>query len=161
MITFQPIDLESKDIFTHYLARDSLVLSDMSFANCFIWRNARDICFAQVQDCLVIQTRYEGKNPYIFYPIGDGDKQGALKMCKEFYAQNNLALEIRALNATQAKHIHAEFGIQPQENRDRFDYGYNAENITRKKIISTFSCKSIRTLCLRRFLHTMQRKLCK
>ena len=129
MIAFQPIDLESKDIFTHYLARDSLVLSDMSFANCFIWRNARDICFAQVQDCLVIQTRYEGKNPYIFYPIGDGDKQGALKICKEFYAQNNLALEIHALNATQAKHIHAEFGIQPQENRDRFDYVYNVPEL--------------------------------
>lgn len=129
MITFTSISLESKDIFNHYLAQDNLVLSDMSFANCFIWRNAREITFAQVQDTLVIQTRYEGKNPYIFYPIGGGDKQAVIELCKKFYQQNNLPLEIHALNTLQAEQIKTHYNIQPNQNRDRFDYVYNVPEL--------------------------------
>ena len=129
MITFKSISLESKDIFNHYLTKDNLVLSDMSFTNCFIWRNAREISFAEVQDNLVIQTRYEGKNPYIFYPIGNGDKKTTLEMCKEFYKQHNLPLEIHALNAAQAQQIETQYNIKPKENRDRFDYVYNVPEL--------------------------------
>lgn len=129
MIAFKNISLESKDIFNHYLAKDNLIISDMSFANCFIWRNAREISFSEVQDCLVIQTRYEGKNPYIFYPIGSGDKREALIICKKHYEAQNLPLEIHALNTTQAGQIQTHYNIKPQENRDRFDYVYNVPEL--------------------------------
>ncbi|NHA19740.1 hypothetical protein FBF44_03045, partial [Helicobacter pylori] len=67
---FEEITLAHKDLFSRFLQTQKIVLSDVSFTNCFLWQHARLIQVAVIRDCLVIQTTYKNQKPFYFYPIG-------------------------------------------------------------------------------------------
>ncbi|WP_066387727.1 DUF2156 domain-containing protein [Helicobacter himalayensis] len=127
---FCKIELKDKEIFDKYLTQDNLALSDINFTNCYMWRYAREISFAEVAGNLIIKTQYPNQAPYIFYPIGDGDKRASLdSVLQEFKAQN-LNLQIRALNKEQASELGQFYPhAKPVANRDKFDYIYNVSEL--------------------------------
>lgn len=127
---FCKIELKHKEIFDKYLAQDNLALSDINFTNCYMWRHAREISFAEVAGNLIIKTQYPAQAPYIFYPIGSGDKKASLdSMLQEFKAQN-LSLQIRALSKEQASELEQFYPhAKPVANRDKFDYIYSVSEL--------------------------------
>lgn len=106
--------------------------SDMLFGNLYIWHFSRDISYAILNDCLVIKTKFPNeKYPFIFYPIGLGDRQKTIKDVMDYFLSNNMKFAIKSLEPYQKyeleKNMPNIFDISP--NRDRFDYIYNVSDL--------------------------------
>lgn len=106
--------------------------SDMLFGNLYIWHFSRDISYAILNDCLVIKTKFPNeKYPFIFYPLGLGDRQKTIKDVMDYFLSNNMKFAIRSLEPYQKyeleKNMPNIFDISP--NRDRFDYIYNVSDL--------------------------------
>lgn len=106
--------------------------SDMLFGNLYIWHFSRDISYAILNDCLVIKTKFPNeKYPFIFYPLGLGDRIKAIKDVMDYFLSNNMKFAIKSLEPHQKyeleKNMPNIFDISP--NRDRFDYIYNVSDL--------------------------------
>lgn len=132
MIEFLPITLDAQEVFRRYMARDNIALSDMNFTNCFMWRHAREIHYGVLEDTLVIQTRYEGSEPFVFFPIGVDSHTHALHILELLRAHYNalgFPLHLASLSKEQASAIDSHFGVESVAVRERFDYIYNVAQL--------------------------------
>ncbi len=123
---FEKITLAHKDLFSRFLSAQKIVLSDVSFTNCFLWQHARLIQVAVVRDCLVIQTTYENQKPFYFYPIG----KNAFECVKELLKLEK-NLRFHSLTLEQKDDLKDNFvGVFDfTYNRDRSDYVYSIEEL--------------------------------
>jgi len=72
MITFKDIEIDDKPIIDGYLNTCYKTISELTFANMFIWRKPYQIKWAIVRECLVIH--YHSKYDVgASFPIGKGD----------------------------------------------------------------------------------------
>ena len=129
---FLPINIYSKDIVNSFFNMQRIEASDMLFGNLYIWHFSRDISYAILNDCLVIKTKFPNeKYPFIFYPLGLGDRQKTIKDVMDYFLSNNMKFAIRSLEPHQKyeleKNMPNIFDISP--NRDRFDYIYNVSDL--------------------------------
>lgn len=129
---FLPINIYSKDIVKSFFDMQRIEASDMLFGNLYIWHFSRDISYAILNDCLVIKTKFPNeKYPFIFYPIGLGDRQKTIKDVMDYFLSNNMKFAIKSLEPYQKyeleKNMPNIFDISP--NRDRFDYIYNVSDL--------------------------------
>ena len=129
---FLPINIYSKDIVKSFFDMQRIEASDMLFGNLYIWHFSRDISYAILNDCLVIKTKFPNeKYPFIFYPLGLGDRQKTIKDVMDYFLSNNMKFAIRSLEPYQKyeleKNMPNIFDISP--NRDRFDYIYNVSDL--------------------------------
>ncbi|PAF44592.1 phosphatidylglycerol lysyltransferase domain-containing protein [Helicobacter sp. 11S02629-2] len=133
-IVFKEISLENKDLIKSYLAKETFLISDITFGNLFIWRHARKIEYAIVKDCLIIKTTYEGKNPFIFFPIGEGDKKQALLDLKTYFQSSGERLELHSVESKNLELLKELFPDAKVElNRDRSDYVYVTKELIELK----------------------------
>lgn len=129
-IHFKQITLSDKNTIQQYLKQDSFMISDISFGNLFIWRHSRLIEWAILHDCLIIQTTYEGENPFVFFPIGAGDKLSALKKLKNYYDSKGIPFCFHSLEKHNLVMLESIFGtLDSKLNRDRSDYIYLTQNL--------------------------------
>ncbi|RDU72784.1 DUF2156 domain-containing protein [Helicobacter aurati] len=129
-ISFKEITLCDKEIISTYLRQDPFMISDVSFGNLFLWRLARKIEFAIIHECLVIKTTYPDKNPFVFFPIGAGDKHLCLQALKHYCDFLAIPLEFHSIEQKNIAILRDVFGdIQPVFNRDRSDYIYLTKNL--------------------------------
>lgn len=129
---FLPINIYSKDIVKSFFDMQRIEASDMLFGNLYIWHFSRDISYAILNDCLVIKTKFPNeKYPFIFYPLGLGDRQKTIKDVMDYFLSNNMKFAIKSLEPYQKyeleKNMPNIFDISP--NRDRFDYIYNVSDL--------------------------------
>lgn len=129
MIEYKRISLEDKDIFQKYLKKDFFYISDISFGNLFIWHKAREIAYAIVEGCLVIQTTYENKTPFYFFPIGEGDKTSCIESLIQDCALKNQKLEFHSLEEKNVNFLKENFTFNFSLNRDRSDYVYDIREL--------------------------------
>lgn len=130
MIEFKQVSLEDKQIIESFIFAEDFMISDITFGNLFIWRFARQIRWAILYDCLIIETTYKGKPPFVFFPIGSGDKIKALKALQEHYLKQDLSLEFHSLELKNLEIIKDTFeDVKFFLNRDRSDYVYLTQNL--------------------------------
>jgi len=72
MINFKEIEISDKPIIDGYLNTCFKTISELTFANMFIWRKPYEIKWAIVRDCLVIHYRSK-YDVGASFPIGKGD----------------------------------------------------------------------------------------
>lgn len=130
-IEFKEIDLQDKIIVQHYLTQDNFMISDIAFGNLFIWRLARTIEFAILCDCLVIKTTYQDRNPFFFFPIGNGDKVACIRHLHSYCKDLDITFEFHSL---EKKNLDFLLSVYPNNtkyflNRDRSDYIYLTKNL--------------------------------
>lgn len=129
-IVFREITLGDRGLICTYLGQESFMISDISFGNLFLWRHARKIEFAVIHECLVIKTTYPNKPPFVFFPIGAGDKLCCLRVLKSYFASLGLPLEFHSLEASSVEMLNCVFGaVEARLNRDRSDYIYLTSNL--------------------------------
>lgn len=66
---WKPIGIEDKELLTSFFISHSILVSDLTFTNLYLWHYARHISYIILNDCLVIKTQYPDDEPFIFYPI--------------------------------------------------------------------------------------------
>lgn len=129
---FTPIDIYSKDIIKDFFNMQRIEASDMLFGNLYIWHFSRDISYAILNDCLVIKTKFPNEPyPFIFYPLGLGDRIHTIRDVMEYFLENDMKFSIRSLESYQKDELELMmpnmFDISP--NRDRFDYLYSVADL--------------------------------
>ncbi len=130
-IAFKEITLQDKMIISTFLQQENFMISDIAFGNLFIWRLARKIEFAIIENCLVIKTTYPNQKPFVFFPIGMGDKIRCIKILQQYFYAQNMPLEFHSLEKNNLNTLIHIFGnnIHYNLNRDRSDYIYNTTNL--------------------------------
>jgi len=132
---WKPIDITDKELIESYTKGFHIDVSDLPFTNLFIWHFSRAISYVIHNDTLLIKTTYPNQSPFIFYPIGDGDKKGTLLEVKKYFSQNNFPFIIKSLTNAQADEL-LSLGIgsfEIRKNRDRFDYIYDITELIELK----------------------------
>lgn len=129
---FLPIDINSKDIIKEFFNSQRIEASDMLFGNLYIWHFSRDIEYALIDDCLVIKTKFsDEKYPFIFYPLGLGDRFAAIKKTMDYFLDNKIPFSFRSLETYQKNELESNMPnmFDIVSNRDRFDYLYNVSDL--------------------------------
>ncbi len=122
---FKEITLSDRDLIQSFLNVQDYQISDISFGNLFLWKSARKIAYTILQGCLVIQTTYANQMPFYFFPIGGGDKLGALHELLAYCRQHDQILEFHSLQKDWLEFLQAHFKLESFLNRDRSDYIYH------------------------------------
>lgn len=129
---FSSININSKNIITEFFHAQRIEASDLSFGNLYIWHFSREICYAILHDCLVVKTKFsDEKHPFIFYPIGLGDKKHAISDMMEYFLDNQMPFSIRSIEGVYKDELASLFPdtFEIVANRDRFDYLYNVKDL--------------------------------
>lgn len=129
---FFDIDISAKETIKSFFNAQRVEASDMLFGNLYIWHFSRTIRYAITHDCLVVLTKFPNESyPFIFYPLGSGDRKGAIAAMQEYFLDNQMPFSIRSLETDQSAELAQFFpnAFEITPNRDRFDYIYNVNEL--------------------------------
>lgn len=128
---FIPLNIDSKNIINDFFKKSYIQASDALFGNLYIWHFSRKIEYVILHECLVIITTYPNNLPFIFYPLGEGDRKKAIQNLIEYFSSINIPLCIHSMEISQKEEL---ISFMPdtftiEQNRDRFDYLYSVEDL--------------------------------
>ena len=125
------LDLSHKALLEPFTKQEGRWLSDTNFTNMFMWRHSREILFCIFDNQLIIQTQYPTQTPFVFYPLGQGDKKPIITALIEHYASLGLNLEFHSLQKDEAESLQRDFPnrFEFTQRRDRFEYIYNTQEL--------------------------------
>lgn len=129
---FFDIDISTKETIKSFFSAQRVEASDMLFGNLYIWHFSRTIRYAITHDCLVVLTKFPNESyPFIFYPLGSGDRKGAIATMQEYFLDNQMPFSLRSLESYQSAELENLFpnAFEITPNRDRFDYIYNVNEL--------------------------------
>lgn len=129
---FFDIDISTKETIKSFFSAQRVEASDMLFGNLYIWHFSRTIRYAITHDCLVVLTKFPNESyPFIFYPLGSGDRKGAITAMQEYFLDNQMPFSLRSLESYQSAELAQFFpnAFEITPNRDRFDYIYNVNEL--------------------------------
>lgn len=129
---FFDISLDSKRVIDEFFHAQRIEASDMLFGNLYIWHFSRTIKYALIDDCLVVWTKFPNEpHPFIFFPLGRGNRKGAIEKMKEYFLDNKMPFSLRSLEPYQSAELENLFpnSFEITPNRDRFDYIYNIDEL--------------------------------
>lgn len=131
MIEFKALGLEDRALLLPFTNAKNRHIADTNFTNMFMWRHAREISYAIVQNQCIIQTQYPNMNPFVFYPLGDGNKKPIIELLLKHYAHLGLPLEFASMQKHECEELEGEFGdmFEIEPRRDRFDYIYHTHEL--------------------------------
>ncbi len=132
---WKPIDIEDRAILERYFSAQDLHVSDFSFTNLYLWHFSRSISYAIVDGLLCIKTQYHGEQPFLFYPLGQGDKRAVIEQLMERFDSHAIPFSFRSLNLKMTQELERLFPARFEfiHNRDRSDYIYAVEELIELK----------------------------
>lgn len=129
---FLPFDINAKSVIQSFFNAQYIQASDLLFGNLYIWHFSREIKYILIDDCLVVLTKFSNEDfPFIFYPLGNGDKKSAIVKIKEYFLDNKMPFSLRSLESYQCDELQTLFpnSFEITLNRDRFDYVYRIDDL--------------------------------
>lgn len=131
---FVPYDINANAVIEPFFNAQYIQASDMLFGNLYIWHFSREIKYIIIDDCLVILTKFSDEQfPFIFYPLGQGDRASAISKVKAYFLDNKMPFSLRSLEQYQSEELQRFFpdSFEISLNRDRFDYVYRIDDLIR------------------------------
>jgi hypothetical protein len=131
---WKKVDLEDRNTIESYFKLKKCGLSDFTFTNLFIWKNARDISYKIKDGSLIIKSQYPNEEPYIFTPFGSRELKKVILDLKDEFEKDGHKLQIKSISPSQKEELEKHFlELDIVENRDRFDYIYSIPELTELK----------------------------
>ncbi|WP_253205402.1 DUF2156 domain-containing protein [Clostridium estertheticum] len=134
---FKRLTIEDKEIFEKYIYPYKFLSCEYSFTTLYIWREACDICFTVYKDALIIKKMdFEGRY-YFMQPLGYNKEnlKELIDVLMDYKKENNMEFVFKDLDESfmeEIKDIYEDVrGICIKEDRDNFDYLYEAEKLTK------------------------------
>lgn len=133
---FKKLTLEDKKIFDKYIYPYKFLSCEYSFTTLYIWKDACDVKFTIYKNALIIKKKdFEG-NYYFMKPLGykDEDLQDIIKTLLEYKTKHNMKYIFKDLEEEFVEKI-KKFCCDDakkaciKEDRDNFDYLYEAEKL--------------------------------
>lgn len=127
MVDFKPITIKDKEIYEKYLKESLPRGCNFSFANVFFWGEQK---IAEFGGTILTFSRF-GKHLVYPYPIGNGDKQAAIKALMADAAERSIPLRLSGLLKEECEKLEAMFPavFDFKENRDGEDYVYDINDL--------------------------------
>ncbi|WP_152751253.1 DUF2156 domain-containing protein [Clostridium estertheticum] len=134
---FKRLTIDDKEIFEKYIYPYKFLSCEYSFTTLYIWREACDICFTVYKDALIIKKMdFEGRY-YFMQPLGYNKEnlKELIDVLMDYKKENNMEFVFKDLDESfmeEIKDIYGDVrGICIKEDRDNFDYLYEAEKLTK------------------------------
>lgn len=135
-INFREITIEDKDWIKARLAEDDDNSCERSFTTIFLYRRLYKAQMADILGCCVLRCIYKTMRenvPYwtYYFPIGAGDKQGALKIMLELCQQEGIPLHLEPITVKERELLLEWFPgrFLIESNRNCYDYIYSREKL--------------------------------
>ncbi|MBU3158408.1 DUF2156 domain-containing protein [Clostridium frigoris] len=135
MMIFKRLTIEDKEIFEKYIYPYKFLSCEYSFTTLYIWREACDICFTIYKDSLIIKKMdFEGRY-YFMQPLGYNKEKlkELIDALIDYKKENNMEFVFKDIDEEfmeEIKNIYGDAkGICIKEDRDNFDYLYEAEKL--------------------------------
>lgn len=135
-INFREITIEDKDWIKARLADDNDNSCERSFTTIFLYRRLYKAQMADIMGCCVLRCIYKTMRenvPYwtYYFPIGAGDKQGALKIMLELCQQEGIPLHLEPITVKERELLLEWFPgrFLIESNRNCYDYIYSREKL--------------------------------
>ncbi|MGH4121110.1 DUF2156 domain-containing protein [Clostridium sp.] len=137
MMIFKRLVIEDKDILENFINPYKFLSCEYSFTTLYIWRKACDVCFTTYKDALIIKKKdFEGKY-YFMQPLGYNKEnlKEIIKELMEYKTERNMDYLFKDLDEEfmrEIKDIYDDHDVKClciKEDRDNFDYLYEAEKL--------------------------------
>ena len=127
MITFEPITIDQKELYTPYLRCGSHRGCAYSFVNLFLWGKQKA---AIVEGNLVVFSQYDRKSVYLF-PAGCGDPEKTLNAICQDAQQRGIPCRLVSLSQEDCALLEQLYPgrLRCHFDRDAFDYVYPIEKM--------------------------------
>ncbi|MEA4825675.1 MAG: phosphatidylglycerol lysyltransferase domain-containing protein [Clostridium sp.] len=132
---FKKLTLEDKELFEKYINPYKFLSCEYSFTTLYIWKDACEIQYAIYKDALIIKKKdFEG-NYHFMQPLGyrEEDLQDILEHLAQYKKENNMDYVFKDLEEDFIEKVKAlcagEQYMYIEEDRDNFDYLYEAEKL--------------------------------
>lgn len=127
----KPVTIADKEIFDSYFKDASILNSESTFTNLFMWQVPYNIRYAIIDGCLCIFAKHNDRPESVNFPFGDGDAESALKKILDYFKFMGNPPKIRLYGQSQKefveKHFPDTFHFKP--DIDAADYVYNIDDL--------------------------------
>ena len=127
--------IEDKNVFEKFIYPYKFLSCEYSFTTLYIWREACDVCFTIYKGALIIKKKdFEGKY-YFMQPLGysKGNLKEIIDALMDYKTENNMEYLFKDLDEGVMEEIRDIYDdvndICIKEDRDNFDYLYEAEKL--------------------------------
>lgn len=134
-MNFRKLTLEDRELINKYIHPYKFLSCEYSFTTLYIWKDLCDIQFALYKDALIIKKMdFEG-NYHFMQPLGykEEDLKELLEHLWQYKSENNMRYVFKDLEEEFIEKIKSlsieDQEIYIKEDRDNFDYLYEAEKL--------------------------------
>lgn len=137
MISFKPIDLNTKDLYQHYYQQIHNEVSELTFTNLYMWRNKYHFKYAVIGDYFWILNETDDGRWFFSPPIGDynDDLEKSIILLQAYLINEGHPFIIKKAGTQVLEQLLQldGFKIEHQANLDAFDYIYDFESLCELK----------------------------
>jgi len=126
---FKELSLEDKSLFDRMFTQYPPQISEFTFTNLFIWRNAYQIEISRLQNFLCLFAK-KGNHPFFFPPIGEGEMIECCRVLLRWMKEKGVSPKMTRVSEEIISHFDwgAE-GFAVTYDRDQSDYVYLLEDL--------------------------------
>ncbi|MHC6180863.1 DUF2156 domain-containing protein [Clostridium sp. JNZ X4-2] len=135
MMNFKKITLEDKELFQKYICPYKFLSCEYSFTTLYIWRDACDVQYEIYKGALIVKKKDFQGNYHFMQPLGykAENLKDILEYLSKYKKENGMKYIFKDLEEDFIKKIRTlgieEQGMCIKEDRDNFDYLYEAEKL--------------------------------
>lgn len=132
---FKKLTLQDKELFEKYIYPYKFLSCEYSFTTLYIWKDGCDVQYTIYKDALIIKKKDFQGNYYFMQPLGykEENLKEILDYILQYRRENNMKYMFKDLEEDfirKIKSLYAEEkNICIKEDRDNFDYLYEAEKL--------------------------------
>jgi len=135
MMIFKRLTIEDKDTLEKFIYPYKFLSCEYSFTTLYIWREACDICFTIHRGALIIKKKDFSGRYYFMQPLGYSTEnlKEIIDALMDYKTENNMHYLFKDLDEVFMEEISNIYDdvrdICIKEDRDNFDYLYEAEKL--------------------------------
>lgn len=128
---FKRVEITDREKILSYCTLKNTTGAHHSFTNMIIWGESYSVEFAEVDRCLCLRGKHKRNNWYYFFPIGDGDRGGALKKIVDYARATEEKCVFAHLTPEEARALQGGFPnmFEITENRNAAEYVYQTQKL--------------------------------
>lgn len=126
---FKDFSLEEKPLLEATFLKFPPVISEFTFTNLFIWRQAYQLRISHLENFIYLLSD-KGDQSFFFPPIGEGDRIESFRILLHYLREREISPKIARVPESMVTEIDwKENGMQVDLDRDQSDYIYLAESL--------------------------------
>ncbi len=127
----KPVTIADKEIFDSYFKDASILNSESTFTNLFMWQVPYNIRYAIIDGCLCVFSKHNDRPESVNFPFGDGNAVSALEKTLDYFKAMGNPPKIRLYGQSQKEFVENRFPdtFHFKTDIDAADYVYNIDNL--------------------------------